>query len=482
MKKTIILLLAIASFFVTSCDNGFEDLNQDPNKPVSVPSNLLIPRVLTSWGNNSYGQFVGMDMGWDWIQHGGKIQYNDEERYIPRQGVIENYWDGIYLNVISESNQMYKLATTEGNETMQGVALTLKAFGFAQLTDLYGDIPFTEALDPTNLTPSYTPQQDVYNGCVEMLNQAEALFANGNGSIEAASDIMYAGSTSSWRKFANSLKFRILMRTSLKQDVGAQLQELVNGGQLFSSNAEEAKFAYLGEQPNANPIYENIVYGTRPEHRMGAALINKLGELQDPRINVYAKKNAAGEFRGKVAGYTSLPTDEWNQGNVSGLGDFYLRPELPAILLSYSELSFLMAEAAQRNLISGDAQTYYDAAIRANMAFNQVDSDDFNEVSFADLESYMTSNAVGLNFTTNKLERIAEQKWIALFGQGLEAFTEWRRTPYPALTPAVEGAFDQIPTRYNYPVGEQSLNIDSYQAAIANQGADNLTTKLWFMP
>ncbi len=475
MKKVIILLSAVFTLaFIGSCDNGFEDLNKSPNDPVVVPSNLLLPRVLTSWGDQSYDQFTGMDMGWDWIQHGGKVQYNDEERYIPRQGVIENYWDAIYLNVISESNQMQKLAENEENEVMQGVALTLKAFGFAQLTDLYGDIPFSEALDQTNLTPAYESQANVYNGCVDMLTQADQLLATGNGSIDSSSDLMYAGDINSWRKFANSLKFRILMRTSLKQSVGSELQALVNSGLLFSSNDEEAKFSYLSEQPNANPIYEDIVFGAREEHRMGKALIDKLIELNDPRLEVYAQPNNAGEYVGKPAGYNNVPSADWNYDNVSAVGEFYLDPTLPATLLGYSELSFLMAEAAQRGLINGDAKTYYNNAIAANMTSNGLSSDAAN--------NYLAQSAVNLDNAPNKEQRIAVQKWISLFGQGLEAFTEWRRTPYPALTPAVQGVINEIPSRYNYPVGEQSLNAESYQSAVSAQGPDELNTKLWFMP
>lgn len=483
MKRFKILTILLFSILATvSCDNGFEELNTDPNNPVSVPSDLLIPGVVRSAMNRSYSTFVGGDMGACWAQHFSKVQYNDEERYQPRQGVITAVWDDFYAGingseistgVISDAVSMYNIAVTEENNNMQGVALTLQAYGFAFLTDVYGDIPFSEALKANEgiIAPVYDKQEDVYAGILTMLDNAIALLGT-SGSIDSTNDILYGGDASKWKKFATSLKFRVLMRASAKMDVSAQLQALKASGNLFSSNDDEAKLVYLGADPSANPLYETIVFGTRGEWKVNSVMVDMLVTANDPRLSVYVGKNGAGAYRGKPSGYVNVPNDDYNYDNVSPLGDFYLRPELPGYFLSNAELKFLMAEAVTKGYMSGDANALYLEAITASL--------EFNEVPAASITAFL--NEKGLSGTQSQaLEQIATQKWIALFGQGVEAWTEWRRTKIPALLPAFEADLNEIPSRYNYPTTESSINKANYDAAVASQGADLLTTPIWWM-
>jgi len=469
----IITILLFSLLLSVSCDNNFEEINTDPNNPTSVPSDLLIPGVVRGAQNQSYSLFTGGDMGACWSQQFAKVQYNDEARYIPRQGVITSVWDTYYAVVISDANAMYNLAMEEGNPNMQGVALTLQAYGFSFLTDVFGDIPFSEAIkaDEGIIAPVYDKQADVYTGILAMLDDAIALLGTA-GTIDSTNDILYGGDAGMWKKFASSLKFRVLMRASAKMDVSAQLKALVNAGNLFSSNADEAKLVYLTSQPDANPIYENIVYGTRGEWKINSVITDILAENNDPRLPVYAQLNDSDEYRGKPSGYDDVPNDTYNYTNVSALGEFYLRPELPGYFVSNAELQFLMAEAATNNLISGDANMYYINGITASL--------DFNEISAADQAGYLNLKALSTTPAT-ALEQIALEKYISLFSQGVESWNEWRRTGVPALTPAVDGVISQIPSRYNYPTTEGSVNKANYDAAVASQGPDLLTTPIWWM-
>jgi hypothetical protein len=218
MKRFKIITILLFGLLVSvSCDSDFEEINQDPNNPVAVPSDLLIPGIARGAQNRSYSTFVGGDMGACWSQQFSKVQYNDEERYIPRQGVITSVWDDFYSVVISDANSMYNIAMTEENNNMMGVALTLQAYGFAFLTDAYGDIPFTEAIKAGEgiISPAYDDQEVVYQGILDMLDQAIALLGT-SGSIDSTNDIIYQGDASKWKKFASSLKFRVLMRASKK--------------------------------------------------------------------------------------------------------------------------------------------------------------------------------------------------------------------------------------------------------------------------
>ena len=458
--KIILFCLPIA-LVTSSCDKDFETINQNPNSPTSVPSDLLIADIVRVAANQNYSSFVGMDMGACWSQQLSKVQYNDEERYGPRVNVIQGVWNTYYEAVIADAKTMYDLAVVEENTASQGVALTLQAYGYLMLTDMYGDIPFSESiLAPTgNVTPAYDTQEAVYDGALQMLTDASALLAAG-GSINGSADIMYGGSVSNWNKFANSLKFRALMRISGVRNVAAELQALVSAGNMFTSNADEAKLVYLAASPNANPIYETVVFGTRLEYKLNQTLVDKLSTDGDPRLAVYVAPNADGIYRGKPAGISDVPSNDWGYDNVSGIGAAYLDPTAPGYFMSYAQLELLKAEAAVKGYISGNAATYFENGVNASMAANGL------------------TDVVSASSVT--LKDIAEQEWIALFCQGIESWVEQRRTGFPVLAPAQDGFINAIPSRYTYPTGEQSLNATSYQAAVARQGEDRLTTKMWW--
>lgn len=469
MKRfKITLILFAALLVISSCDKDFEEINQDPNNPVSLPSHLIMPTAIRNAVNNMYSTFVGGDMGACWSQQFAKVQYNDEARYIPRQSVIASTWRVFYANVISQADAMYKLAEAEENNNMMGVALVIQAHGYSILTDLYGDVPFSEAIsaDEGIIAPSYDAQSGVYSGIIDMLTQASALLGTG-GSIDSGSDILYGGDAGLWEKMANSLKFRALMRISGATPVGPQLQALVNQGNMFSSNADEAKLIYLSAAPNANPLYETIVFGTRGEWKVNSVLVDMMDASGDPRLPQYAQLNDGDIYRGKPSGIVNVPSVEYNYTNVSAIGLFYLQPETPGYYMSNAELHFLMAEAAQKGLISGSASMHYEAGMAASFEANEVDG-----------SAYIAANMLQ---PTTALEQIGNEKWLALFAQGLESWIEQKRTGYPVLAPALEADLNEIPSRLNYPEIEQSINAESYSAAVAAQGPDNLTTPIWWM-
>lgn len=456
-----------------SCDKDFEELNTNPNNPTSIPSQLLLGNIIRNTGNIMYSTFNGGDMGECWAQHWAKVQYNDEARYEPRESSLTNVWTGLYEQVAADANQMYILAGEEGSLVNQGVAQTMKAYSMLLLTDLYGNVPFSEALQgAVNIAPVYDSQATVYNGCLALLDEAMVLLNPANGDLDSSQDIIYGGDVSKWRKFAASLKFRALMRMSAKDLRAGEMLALVNSGMLFSSSDDEAKLVYLSAAPNANPIYENVVFGTRGEWKVNSEIVDRMSGSNDNRLPVVAQVNDNDEYRGKPSGIADVPSNEYSYANVSPLGEFYLAPELPAVFLSYTELQFLLAEAAKKGYINGGdtaASSYYQAGIASSFADNDG----------ASMGGYYSGAVV---YTSgNALEQIATQKWLGLYGQGMEAWTEWRRTGYPMLTPAEDGAINEIPSRYRYPVIEQSLNAANYSDAANAMGGDNLTSPVWWM-
>ena len=478
MKKFKIILLALISIpFATSCDGDFEELNKDPNNPVAIPADLVLGYAQRQFSNATYGMQRGGDMGACWAQLWSKVQYNDEARYVPRRGVIDALWTNIYTLTVSEATAMYALAEADGNTNLQGAALVMQAIGYQTLVELYGPIPYTEAIQGAILKPAYDDETVVFDGVLDLLTRASSLLSNGTGSITASSDLYYGGDASKWLKLANSLKFRALMRISGTRDVSSELRALVNGGNMFSSNADSAELVYLSVAPDANPIWETVIDGNRPEYKVGLALVDILEGLGDPRLSHYASPNASGDIVGKPAGFgnqTPLPNDAlgYTYANISGLGDFYLQPTLPAVIMSYSQLNFLMAEAANEGYISGGltgAQNYYFQGISSNFSWNGLDA-----------TAYIAQENISLGSQSDARSKIATQEWISLYSQGFEAWTEWRRTKIPALLPAAEGAESSIPSRLYYPTLEASLNKDNYGTAASGIGGDLLTSSLFW--
>lgn len=472
MKKISILFVAALAFLSVSCDKDFETVNTDPNNPTAVPSHLLLGNIIRVNQNTIYGMQQGGDMGMCWSQQVSKVQYNDEERYIPRRGAIDGIWDNLYASVISDAKSMYELADAEGNSNIKGISLVLQANAFQILTDLYGPIPFSQVFQKGNLKPAYDSQQDVYTGIIDLLTKADALLASGTGAVPSSSDLIYKGNVSKWRKLANSLKLKALMRISNKVNVASQVASLVASGNLMTSNADSANLTYLVAQPDANPIYETIVFGARSEYKISSVLVKKLQDYNDPRLAVIAAKNNAGLYVGNKPGEENTS----NYNGFSSLGSFYLNPTLAGVVLSYAQVQFYLAEAANMGYIPGgvtQALAYYNNGIQASFEFNGIASA---------AAAYIAQPNVTFTNQAQAKINIAEQMWISLFGQGFEAWTEWRRTNIPALSPVLQAAQPSIPSRLYYNSNEPALNKANYDAAAATlSSGDNLTSPVWWM-
>ncbi len=473
MKKIVYLFIASIAFTAVSCDKDFEEVNITPNNSLVTDPNLLLASTIITTQNIMYNAQLGGDMGLCWAQHWSKVQYNDEERYIPRRALMNALWDNLYVNVITESKEAYSLAGDAGNTNLQGVALVMQANAFQILTDVYGPVPFTEAVVPGNVKPVYDAEEVVYEGILTLLDDAESMFETGTGNFTASADLVYGGNIAKWRKLAASLKLKALMRISSKRNVNAEVQALANSGQLFSSNGDTAQLVYTSAQPDANPIFETVVFGGRAEYKVSSVLVDALAGTNDPRLGVYAQRNNANLYVGNVPGVE-------NSGNYNGFsspGTFYLQPTLPGIILSNAQVQFLLAEAASKGIIAGgvdQARIYYYAGIRANMAVNGV--------STTATDTYLAQSGIDFFTSAQANERIGYQTWLALYGQGIEAWTEWRRTGFPALAPVQSAAIAQIPSRFYYSTNSQNTNNANYTAAAATlSNGDSMLSKVWWM-
>jgi hypothetical protein len=475
LKYASLLFFAALLLSITSCKKELEKINKNPNAAETAQPDYLLTAATKTAVDEYWGITRSSNPTSLFVQQWAMIQYTDPDRYIFSNSSFQELWTVAYSSIVN-LNQIIKLADDEENPNpnYKGVALVLRSWVFSLLTDNFGDIPYSQSIQIDEyLTPAYDAQKDVYNGILDDLKTAQAdLDPNGK---QILGDIIYGNDISLWKKFANSLRLRIALRIADREpEISKQvLTDIKNeGGSFISSNSEIAQLVYLNS-PNQNPI--SNYFDTRDDYRISKTLVDKLIQLDDPRLPVYAAKTqdeTPQEYVGLPNGLLVGDASNYGFSKTSKPGAYFTDPHAPAVIISYSEVLFDRAEAAARGFTNEDAADLYQQAVVASLKQYNISDENIN--------TYIHSSAVKYD-EGNFKKSIGDQKWIALFGQGFEAYAEWRRLDYPQLQPAVAGVLDgQIPLRFIYPGTEQSLNGDSYQQAIADQGPDVLTTRLWF--
>ncbi|HRP57898.1 SusD/RagB family nutrient-binding outer membrane lipoprotein [Agriterribacter sp.] len=474
MKKYSIYSLLAFSLLAGSCKKDLEKINKNPNATEHAQPDYLLTAAIKNTADTYWGTTNTMNSSLLFVQYWAKIQYTEQDRYIFSNSSFQELWSTGYSTSITSLNTIIEQADKAGNPNYKGVALVLRSWVFLLLTDAYGDIPYTQAGNIEQyITPEYDSQKDVYLGLLDELKNAAALLDPAANAI--AGDILYKGDIALWKKFTNSLRLRIALRIADRepQQAGAVITELLGQTDPFiSSNAENAQVDYL-TSPHQNPV--SALFETRDDYRISKSVTDRLLALNDPRLPVYASKTQTPtprEYIGVPNGLSNGDASDLGFAKTSKPGTYFLTAQSPAVIFTCAEVLFDRAEAAARGFTNENAAGLYMQAIEASLEQYDITGEAAAE--------YTAQPAVQYD-EANFKKSIGEQKWIALFGQGLESFSEWRRLDYPVLPPAAEGVLNgQIPVRFIYPGTEQSLNGISYKKAVTRQGADLLTTRLWF--
>jgi len=474
MKKNSIYILALTGLILASCNKELDRINQNPNATENAQPDYLLTGAIKTTADVYWGNANTMNSSLLFVQHWAKIQYTEEDRFVFSNSSFTSLWSTGYSQSITNLNKIIELSASVNTPNYKGVALVLRSWVFLLLTDAYGNIPYKQAGNIDEfITPVYDTQKDVYFGLLDDLKAAKASLDPAGKAI--GGDVIYNGNISRWRKFANSLRLRIALRIADREPARSQqvLTEIAaEGDGYISDNADNAQLIYL-TSPQQNPVA--AWFETREDYRISKTIVDKLFALNDPRLPVYASKTQTPtpqEYIGVPNGLTTSEASALGFAKTSRPGTYFLAPQAPAVIFSYAELLFARAEAAARGFTTENAADLYQQAIRAS--FKQYN------ISDAAATTYLAQTSVQYD-NSNYKKSIGEQKWIALFGQGLEAFAERRRLDYPQLTASVNTVLNgQIPVRLIYPGTEQSLNGQNYRKAVDNQGPDLLTTKLWF--
>lgn len=484
----------------TACTEDFAELNSNPNQPETVTSDLLLTNIIYE----SVREMDGMAWGEGNViaQYVAKIQFTGRDRY--DWGPEGDPWFQFY-DLLRDVENIQTIEETDNGYV--AVSLIMKSWMYQILTDLYGDIPYSQAIQGKtegNFTPVFDRQETVYAGILADLERANTIL-NANPT-PVAGDVMFDGDLGRWQKLANSLRLRVLLRQSSQVDPSAAMSAILNDANapIFTSNDDQAVFNYLASAPNQQPLYTTRS-GSFDEYRLSKLMENTLKDLNDNRLHVYAQptSNSEAGLVGADSAYQGVPNglaDEsaliFNGGSnfVSQVGLLYAclvcddnasPTARQGMVMTYAELQFILAEAAERGFIVGDAEAYYLNGIQASYNYYEdraaLISPEISEAA-APVEGYFTQDAVAYTGSAEeKLAKIGTQKWLALFFNGTEAWADWRRTGYPAgLQPGAGALIDQVPVRFMYPGETQALNGENYRAALSAQGPDNITTPVWW--
>ena len=465
------LAVAIAA---AGCDDGLSDINRNPNNPEDVPVSSVLESgiwdvVANAGGRGVFGEWVTLYHTSLWSQQVAQSQYNDEDRYTPREGLNEDIWGEMYAGALQDLERVKAIATEEGDQNLFAIADVMQVYGFLFLTDMFGDVPYFEALNLEEFpNPAFTPQQDIYPDMLARLEAAVAQLDAGANVTFGVGDLIYGGDVQGWIEFANGLRMRVAMRladTGLASQGQSAFQAAWNADK-FDGVDDTADLDWSGTLPAQNPIYEQIVLGGRTaDFRASETLVNMLTEFDDPRLPIFVDPAISdGEYRGLPNG--RLPAQAGGTiDDFSWIGAAFIEPDAPAVLMSYAEMLLLGAEAAERGWIGDDAATLYRQGVEASM--------EQYGIAQGAIDTYLAQPEVAYN----GLESIGVQKWLALYLAGPEAFTEFRRTGYPELELAANALTDEFPARLPYPANEglyNEANFEPYEDVV-------FTDPVWFM-
>jgi len=477
--KNLIYICSIGFLLITAgCTKDFEEINTNPNSPNSVQPGLLLRQVTYDFAEQmSFEGFVAGDL---LSQHRTALDFNLFDRHALKSPQLGgNPWPIFYINLRDNEILLQQSKNVKTFAVYEGPALIMKAYLAAGLTDLFGDVPYTEAFNGLGgiVTPKYDEQQDIYlaeGGILDNLDQGIAAIQAYSDNIPLEGDILFDGNMEGWIKFANSLKIKHLLRISEKVDVSNELQAIYSSGNFIGENAENAVFNFTNTFPNSFRLarlrigdFNNFVLSETMEEILSGLNDNRIGTFFRPIAN-----SGTGEFNGLINGINASQTSI-ELANLSLAGTVFREDtsNLDANFMTSWETYFCLAEAAERGLISADAKTLYEKGIVQAFEYwaTPLPAD------------YLTGPAAYNAPGTIPLQQIITQKWIANIINGYEGWIEYRRTGFPELKPVSASLNDGlIPARLPYPAEEEALNATNYARAAAVTNGNSINSPVWW--
>ncbi len=468
--KTLFLVLIV---MVTSCE--LPD-NIDPKRATEVSPDVLVTNSEIALFNLMGSVSVNTNITRILAQYQSEVTYVTESRYnFQDRQIPDAHWGILYRDVLTNLEQAKSLINAtpvaDPQRRLNRIAIieVLEVYSYQLLLDAFGNIPYTEALQgAANSRPKYDDAHEVYLKILTRLSQAVTdLSADAGSGAFGSADVLYSSSISKWKEFGASLKLRIGLRLADSDPTLAAttISEAIASG-VFTDQTRSAIFKYTGVAPYVNSYYQEYILDNRKDFVPPTTLVDKMNTLSDPRRpkwfttvggNYVGIAYATPDKYSKYSHFTAIPI-----------------PTYPVIGLDYVEVEFLLAEAAAR-VIGGvtGAETHYNTAITQSMLYWGVTA--------VDAATYLAQpNVAYATATGTWKQKIGDQKWLALFDRGNEAWAEWRRLDFPILNPPTGMVYGDIPVRMPYPYNENKMNEVNYASAAAAIGGDKASTKLFW--
>ena len=482
MKKNNIFLLLFALLFtVASCE--LPD-NVDPKHATQVPVSTLITNAQVAMAEQITTTDYNDNIGFLLAQYFSEVTYTNESRYdFQDRGVPDNYFNTFYRHVLMDLKEAKTIlaakevsgAVETERDNQVAIIDIMEVYVYHNLVDAFGGVPYAEALlGAEKSNPKYDDAAAIYEDLFSRLDANISALNSSEGSFGGA-DLIFGGDVDSWRRFANSLKFRMAMRLSDVSSSSQARAEAAIASGIFTAQSQSAIFRWLGVSPHVNNIYRSFIENGRTDLVPTELVVNTLNTLNDPR-RPFLFTQVGGVYLG-------LEYGKENSSSYALFSHFsapFFTASFESVLIDYTEMEFLLAEAAERGwTVTGTAESHYNAGITASVEY----WGGVNGVAdvAADVATYLAQPSVAYATATGTWkQKIGTQKWIALYYRGNEGWAEWRRLDFPVLTPPEGMTQADIPNRYPYPYKELSLNKANYEAAAAAVGGDKASTKLFW--
>ncbi len=475
-KIAVFLLIIIATF--SACSKNFEEINDDPNRPKDVTPGVILGQMQYRIVNNSI--MAGRNFTHELMQVDAPRASTSGQglhRYVVNPGA--GVWTSFYT-YLTDIEDIYRVADGLKENNYKAIALVYKSWAYSILTDLYGDVPFSQAIKAQEgiVTPAFDKQKDIYTQILKDLETANTLF-DVTKALTYGGDLVYNANIQKWKKFANSLKLRLLLRLEKKEgemNIKQQINDILSNPTkypVFTANADEAILRYPGTFPYFNPYYNARTLDWRSGNYFTEFFLGNMNETLDPRRAIWVIP-VGGVYKGIKSGYpTSLEyVVDQNSSYTDALRTI---PQL-GVMMPFAEVEFIKAELALKGYATGKTpKAHYDAGVTASMV-------QWGATTRADTVLSKPKVAYDATATTEKqLEQIMLQKYYAYFFVDYQAWFEKRRTGYPVL-PRGTGipAENKFPSRVPYPTYLQSQNATNLAAAVASMGGDNSNVKVWW--
>lgn len=498
IKYISAMVVIFSALVLPGCKKNFDNINNDPNSPKEVPNSYLLSGAEKGVIDHTCDYWWNGNVGAQLAQYWASNTYTDESRYFFRTNVTNDYWGYFYAGGINDAtttgvnvggleelqtiinnckaNPLKYAATGDPNNQI-AIATALKVWLMQNITDTWGDVPYSKALlGAANTQPAFDKQSDIYPALIAELDTAYARINLSGAAVQG--DLVYGGDITGWKKFMNSLKLRLALRMSDRNPALAnqKMTEAINGG-VITLASDAALFPYVSSTPNFNPYYYEYAQVGRRDFSSTKVMVDLLNGLNDPRVGQYYSSVGEGTYVGRPYGQSDANAVTMSPNSVSQPSPYVESATFPGIYMDLAQVDFMLAEAAARGVaVAGDPASNYKKAIQASFDFWSAG----NATTYLAQSTVDYATLIGSGKTYKQV--IGAQKWIALYMQGIQGWIEWRRLDFGILQLPVDGVEQGtgIPTRMLYPVNEQITNAKSYAGAVANMGPDLLSTKVWW--